>query len=116
MTSWTERLLQKMKSSHPHEYESLSEETAKLHKTLMMHGLDISITRDKIYEVLDLGKIVHNMENGENDPTVVEKKELMKSVENIKKTKLSLITISQCVDEANMKLMLITKKIQELKA
>ena len=58
-----------------------------------MHGLDISITRDKIYEVLDLAKIVHDMESGESDSTAVEKKELMKNAESIKETKLSVTTI-----------------------
>ena len=55
---WTNKLLLKVKSSHPHEHESLREEATKLYKTLMMHGLDISVTRDKIYEVLDIAKIL----------------------------------------------------------
>ena len=58
-----------------------------------MHGLDISGIRDKIYEVLDLAKIVHDMESGESDSTAVEKKELMKNAESIKETKLSVTTI-----------------------
>ena len=82
---WTNKLLQKVKSSYPYEHESLREETTKLYKTLMMHGLDISGTRDKIYEVFDLAKIVHNMESEESDPTAVERKELMKNAESLKK-------------------------------
>ena len=49
-------------------------------------------------------------------PTTVERKELMKNTESIKKTRLSVTTISQRVDEANIKLMLINEKIQALKA
>ena len=75
----------------------------------------ISGIRDKIYEVLDLAKIVHNMESEESDLTVVERKELMKNAESIKETRSSITTISQHVDEANTKLMLINEKIQALK-
>ena len=83
-----------------------------MYKALMMHEIDISVMRDKIYEVLDLVKIVHDMESGENDPIIAEKRELMKNIENIKETKLSLTTMSQCMDEGNMKLTLIMGKLQ----
>ena len=65
--------------------------------------------------MLDLAKIVHNMDSEERDLTAVERKELMKNVESIKKTRLSVTTISQHVDEANTKLMLLNEKIQVLK-
>ena len=65
---WTNKLLLKVKSSHPYEHESLRDETTKLHKTLMMHGFDISVIRDNIYEVHDLAKIVHDMESEEVSP------------------------------------------------
>lgn len=38
----------------------------------MMHEVDISVTRDKIYKVLDLAKIFHDLESGENDPIILE--------------------------------------------
>lgn len=40
----------------------------------------------------------------------------MKNIENMKETKFFLMIICQHVDEANMKLMFIREKLQELKA
>ncbi|KAH7655763.1 NAD(P)-binding domain-containing protein [Dioscorea alata] len=113
---WVNKLIKKMKSSRPHEHESLKEETTKLHKNLMTHGIDISITRDKIYEVLDMAKVAHDTSNGGNDLNSPEKEELMVEEEGLKETKLFLTTMSQHMDEANMELIQIRKKLQELRA
>ncbi|KAH7657724.1 hypothetical protein IHE45_17G040100 [Dioscorea alata] len=113
---WVNKLIQKVKSSCPHEHESLRDETTKLHKNLIIHGADISITRDKIYEVLDMAKIAHDTNNGGNNLNSAEKKELMAKEERLKKTKLSLTAMSQHMDEANMKLIQIRKKLQEWRA
>ncbi|KAH7690406.1 hypothetical protein IHE45_02G045000 [Dioscorea alata] len=111
----TKDLLQKVKLSQPHEHESLREETTKLHKTLMIHEVNISSIRDKIYEVLDLSKIVHDLESEEDDPTISKKRELMKDIKVKKEMKSFLTTTSQRVDEPEKQLMLIREKLQELK-
>lgn len=107
---WINKLLKKVKSSHPHENASLREESTKLYKTLMIHGVDISVTRYEIYEVLDITKISHNIKIKGNNPTLVKNKELMKKAKSIKETKLSLKTMSHPVNEANMKLILVRKQ------
>lgn len=48
MDSFWINMLQMVKPLHPHKHESLKEETTKLHKILMMYGVVISVTRDKI--------------------------------------------------------------------
>ncbi|KAH7659770.1 hypothetical protein IHE45_16G052400 [Dioscorea alata] len=113
---WVNKLIKKVKFSRPHEHESLREETTKLHKNLMTHGIDISITRDKIYEVLDMAKVAHDTNNGGNDLNSPEKEELMAEEEGLKETKLFLTKMSQHIDEANMELIQIRKKLQELRA
>ncbi|KAH7670451.1 hypothetical protein IHE45_10G028300 [Dioscorea alata] len=112
---WVNTLIKKVKSSRPHEHESLREETTKLHKNLMTHGIDISIIRDKIYEVLDMAKVAHDTSNGGNDLNWPEKEELMAEEERLKETKLFLTKMSQHMDEANMELIQIRKKLQELR-
>ncbi|XP_039126974.1 uncharacterized protein LOC120263142 [Dioscorea cayenensis subsp. rotundata] len=113
---WVNKLIEKVKSSRPHKQESLREETLKLHKNLMTHGANISITRDKIYEVIDMAKISHDTNNGGSNLSLAENEELMAKEERLKKTKLSLTTMSQHMDEANMELVHIRKKLQELRA
>lgn len=62
MVFWLNKFIEKVKSC-PHEHESLRVETTKLHKKLMTHGAEILATRNKIYEVLDLSIIVHDLES-----------------------------------------------------
>lgn len=77
---WTNRLLQKVKSSHTLKHQSLREETIKLHKTLMMHGINMSVTWYKIYEVIDIANIAHNIESRGNDQTLAKSKEVDKEI------------------------------------
>ncbi|XP_039131540.1 uncharacterized protein LOC120267924 [Dioscorea cayenensis subsp. rotundata] len=113
---WVNKLIKKVKSSCPHEHESLRDETTKLYKNLKAHGANISVIRDKIYEALDIAKLAHDTNNGQSNLKVAKKKELVAKEEKLEKTILSLTTMSQHMDEANMELIQIRKKLQELKA
>lgn len=50
--------------------------------------------RDKIYEVLDIAEISHNIKNRGSDPTLFEKKELMNKAKSVKESKLSVTIMS----------------------
>ena len=62
----------------------------------MMHGLDISIIRDKLYEVLISQKIAHGMESRRNESNAVERRKLMENTKNLNEIKSSLMSIPQC--------------------
>lgn len=59
----------------------------------MIHGLGISVMRDKIYKVLDIAKISYNIDCGGNDRIVVKRKKVMKNIKSIKETRLSVMVL-----------------------
>ncbi|KAH7667081.1 Aminotransferase-like plant mobile domain-containing protein [Dioscorea alata] len=99
-----------------HEYESLREEIIKHHKTTMLLGVNTSATRDKVFEVLDIAKLVQDMKDKEKNPHMQEKNKLKASARVIEGKKLAIMVTTQSIDEAKMRLAQTQKKLQELEA
>ena len=64
----TRQLLDIVKSFPYREHKFIREKTTRLYKNLKDYGVDIFITTDKVYKVLDIAKSAHDKENKGKDP------------------------------------------------
>ncbi|KAH7685711.1 Aminotransferase-like plant mobile domain-containing protein [Dioscorea alata] len=113
---WVNNFIDKVKSSQPHECEPLREEIIKLHKTMMLLGINIFATRDKVFEVLDIAKRVQDMKDKEENPHMEKKKKLMASARCIEEKKSTIMVTTQSINEAKMRLTQTRRKLQGLEA